>query len=125
MFRFIAPSRLCPPHPDGTRLTIWKYNLKHHLKTNHTADDGQREILPLELIVTSHITREEEEKIGIDPEDTDDYRATEGIFGSDDIQAMVEDEREGRKRGVSDVSLAASTTYSESRQPSPTKVQRR
>ena len=61
---------LCPPHPDGTRLTIWKYNLKHHLDTYHTADNGQREILPLELIVTSHISSEEEEKIGIEPEDT-------------------------------------------------------
>ena len=59
----------------------------------------------------------------IDPDDTDDYRDDEGVFGSDDIQAMIEDdEREGRKRGMSEVST--STTYSESRQPSPTKVQR-
>jgi hypothetical protein len=59
---------------------------------------------------------------GIDPEDTGDYRAREGIFDSDDIQEMV-DEREGRKRGVSDA-LALSTD-SHSRQPSSTKVQRR
>ena len=48
--------------------------------------------------MTSYITCEEEEKIGIDPEDTDDYKATEGIFGSDDIRAMVEDEQGQEKR---------------------------
>jgi len=66
--------------------------------------------------------REEELKIGIDPGDINDYKDDEGVFGSDDIQAMVlDDEREGRKRGMSEVST--STTYSESRHPSPTKVQ--
>jgi len=62
--------------------------------------------------VSLHITREEEAKIGIDPEDTDYYRDAEGVPSSDDIQAMAEDEREGRKRGVFDVS--ASITYSQS-----------
>ena len=79
----------------------------------------------MDLIVTSHITREEESKIGIDPNDIDDYRDDEGVFfffGSDDIQAMVDDEQERRKRGMFEVSI--STTYSESRQPLPTKVQR-
>ena len=109
-------------NPDGTRTTFWKYNIIHHLNTNHLTDTGERAPLPLELIVTSHITREEELKMGIDPGDTDDYRDDEGVFGSDDIQEMIEDEREGRKRGMSKVST--STTYLESRQPSPTKVQR-
>jgi hypothetical protein len=113
---------ICPINLDGTRTTFWKYNVIHHLDTNHLTDTGERPPLPLELIVTSHITREEESKIGNDPGDTDDYRDDEGVFGSDDIQAMVEDEREGRKRGMSEVST--STTYSESRQPSPIKVQR-
>ena len=54
---------LCPLDADGTRATIWKYNLKCHLDMYHTAEDGQPEALPLELIVSSHITREEEEKI--------------------------------------------------------------
>ena len=66
--------------------------------------------------------RRKTEKLGIDPGDTDDYRDDGGVFGSDNIQEMIEDEREGRKRGMSEVST--STTYSESRQPSPTKVQR-
>ena len=83
---------------------------------------GELHPLPLELIVTSHITHKEESKIGIDPNDIDDYRDNECVFGSDDIQAMVDDERERRKRGMSKVPI--STTYSESRQPSPTKVQR-
>ena len=50
--------------------------------------------------------------MGIDPEDTGDYRGRVGVFDSDDIQEMV-DEQEGRRRGVSDVS--ASSTYSHSR----------
>ena len=46
---------------------------------------GERPLpLPLdsELIVTSHITHEEESKIGIDPNDIDDYRDDEGVFAS-------------------------------------------
>ena len=98
----------------------------YHLDTNHLTDtgDSERPPLPLELIVMSHITRDEELKIGIDPDDIDDYRDDEVVFASDDIQGMIDDEREleGRKRGMSEVSM--STTYSESRQPPATKVQR-
>ena len=114
---------ICPIKLNGSRKTFWKYNLIYHLDTNHLTDTGEleRPPLPLELIVTSHITREEESKIGIDQNDIDDYRDDEGVLGSDDIQGMVDDERERRKRGMSEVSTS---TYPESRQPSPTKVQR-
>ncbi|KAF8902265.1 hypothetical protein CPB84DRAFT_1824389 [Gymnopilus junonius] len=114
---------LCPIDSNGAMMMIWKYNLKYHLDTTHIPDTGERPTLPLELIVTSHITREEELKMGIEPKETDYYRASEGIPNSDDIEEMVRDDREGRKRGVSDVSV--STTYSESHQPSPSKTMHR
>ncbi|KAF8870094.1 hypothetical protein CPB84DRAFT_1798441 [Gymnopilus junonius] len=114
---------LCTIDSNGAMMTIWKYNLKYHLDTTHIPDTGEHPTLPLELIVTPHITREEELKMGIEPKETDYYRASEGIPNSDDTEEMVRDDREGRKRGVSDVSV--STTYSESHQPSPSKTMRR
>ena len=74
---------ICPQNSDGTRATFWKYNLKHHLESHHTKDNGKRAELPLELIVTSHITREEHFKIGIPLDKTDRYRYDEDIPNSD------------------------------------------
>jgi hypothetical protein len=124
---------------NGQPETFWKYQLMAHMLTKHLTELDQLPLLPLELIVTTHISKFEEIRMGIPCEKTEKWRASNQVLDSDDIMVLqqegdTEDEGEddfdgedqdlvlrdvgevgqSRKRGMS----MASTS---SRQGSPTK----
>lgn len=107
--------------PDEHKPAFWKYNFIHHITENHLDKSDELPTLPLDLILATHITQQEEEKLGIDAISTASWRDDHGIPDSDGIEAILEQSREQRKRAASELSQLSNT----SRQPSPSKVQRR
>ena len=118
---------MCPEDQRGNQVTFWKYNFISHMSDKHVIQntDGEEIFAPLhpELVVTTRISRLEEEKMEIPSAYTDTWRKTNDIPESDAIEAPLAAEheeresRESHKRGASEVSQASTS----SRQPSPTK----
>ena len=106
---------LCKNDGNGPLPTFWKYNFIHHIIKFHI---GENSLLPLEMIVNTHISVEEGEAMGVPAKSTRSYRETHDLLNSEDIVAEVDDDR-GRKRASSDTSNAL--TVSSSRGPSPSK----
>lgn len=86
----------------------------------HLADDGSLPAVPPELHIKAHIFKEEEFAIGIEPQDTSSWRDANNMPHSDIIEQFENDRKRGRAE--SNVSEASITS---SRQPSPSKIQRR
>ena len=96
---------------------------------HHLDDDDQLPPFPSELRVSTHISRLEEEWMGVEPADTTWYRTTYNVADSDGLQDPMdveEDDRwdptsRNRKRAASVFSEASTTA---SRQPSSPKAWR-
>ena len=121
---------MCPRDQQGHQPTFWKYNFIFHMSNKHViwSTDGNHEEIfaPLhpELVVTTRISRFEEESIEIPSTYTYSWRKTNNVPDSDAIEVPLAagfrvDGRDSRKRGSSDVSEAS--TVSGSRQPPPSK----
>jgi hypothetical protein len=119
---------MCSRDRHGHQPTFWKYNFIFHMSEKHVirSTDGNHHeeiFAPLhpELVVTTRISRFEEEKIEIPSTYTDTWRKINNVPDSDIIEAPAGFEgRDSRKRGSSDVSQASTV----SRQPSPSKKYR-
>jgi hypothetical protein len=79
------------------RQTFWKYNFIQHrsMAEKHLTDSGLLPPCPPELIVSAHISKVEEQWMGVDSEKTKEYRELNEHFGvrnSDDsiFQLQVE-----------------------------------
>ena len=86
----------------------------------HLTEEGRLASCPPELIVSTHISKSEEQWMGIEPERTTTYRITNkhfGIHNSDDSVFNSQEAFEQQKRSASNLSQASNP----SRQPSPTK----
>lgn len=91
---------------SGEHRTIWKYNAWYHVLTEHSLVDDDNSVslpqVPFEFFLASHISREEEENMGVDVRATSDFREVHGIpttseLGMDDIEPDLE----SRKRALS------------------------
>ena len=120
---------MCPQDQHGHQPTFWKYNFIHHISDKHVirSTDGKEIFAPLHpelsMVITTRISRFEEEKMEIPTMYTDAWREANNVPDSDAIEAPAELEfvgRDSRKRGTSDVSQASTA----SRQPSPSKKHR-
>jgi hypothetical protein len=97
---------------------------------HHLNDDGQLPPFPSELRVSTHISRLEEERMGVELADTTRYRATYNVADSDGLQGPMDVEEDNRwdptsgnsRKRATYVFSEASTTAS--RQPSSPKAQR-
>jgi hypothetical protein len=138
---------MCQTDEKGRRKTFWKYNFMEHILDYHLSELNELPMLPLELMVTTHISKKEETQIGIPSSRTDEYRDSHNILDSEGIAVIIEEEgdssddegegngdetvhvvirespqyedRQSRKRGLSSVSVASFT--SAKRDESPTK----
>ncbi|THH26610.1 hypothetical protein EUX98_g7582 [Antrodiella citrinella] len=83
---------LCPlcasADPPVGPHTSWKYNMPFHILKEHGVD----QVTP-ELVVRMFISREEEERIGIEEEETKKFRDEFKIPGSDDVKEIRKRER--------------------------------
>jgi hypothetical protein len=87
----------------------------------HLTENGTLPNCPAQLVVESHISLLEEHWMGIERERTHSYRVQNNFPNSDAVEALQEELMEAsRKRAASNVSHISS-----SRQPPPSKVQRR
>ncbi|KDR69600.1 hypothetical protein GALMADRAFT_77244 [Galerina marginata CBS 339.88] len=123
---------ICPKGRDQQAPTFWKYNLIHHMTEHHLDDQGELPPFPPELRVTTHITRLEEERMGVELADTIYYRTRNKLPDSDGLEDPMDVELQDvelsdswdpsgyRKRAAS----VYSQTSSSSRQPSSPKVRR-
>jgi hypothetical protein len=108
------------------RQTFWKYNFIQHMAEKHLTETDLLPPCPPELIVGAHITKDEEQWMGVESEKTKAYHEQNepehfGVRDSDDLifehQDTVEDTFEQRKRAASSVSQLSNA----SRQRSPMK----
>jgi hypothetical protein len=90
------------------------------MHTYHVTDKDELPPFPVELIVTSHISKFEEKLLGVPVEKTRSWRDQYKVQDSDAITGLQEELQ--RKRAVSNVSQS-STSSTRSRQPSPSKIQ--
>jgi hypothetical protein len=96
----------------------------------HLDDEGQLPPFPPKLRVSTHISRLEEERMGVELADTIHYRTTYHLPDSDGLEDPMDVEEDdrwdptsgNRKRAASIFSQASTTT---SRKPSSPKAQRR
>lgn len=129
---------LCPPGFNGQPRTFWKYNLIHHMAEHHLDEQNRLPVFPREFRLTTHISRLEEEWMGVEMIDTEFYRKNNDIPASNDLLPQEMDDNFGeefnnqdedttivlnpsRKRGGSVLSHSSST---DSRQPSSSKIHR-
>ncbi|KAH9852083.1 hypothetical protein C2E23DRAFT_203440 [Lenzites betulinus] len=93
----------CPPQPtSGEPQAIWKYNAITHLLINHQDKDKNLPGIPPQFLVDMHISKAEEQAMGIEEDCTDEWREENEVPGSDDIQAFQEQAAEQvavQKRG--------------------------
>jgi hypothetical protein len=78
-----------PYHP----ITFWKYNLIQHMLEYHV-DNGKLPPFPAKLRVSSHISRAEEESMGVEFMKTMDYRKKYNLPNTSDIAPSHSAERE-------------------------------
>ncbi|KAF8162739.1 hypothetical protein B0H34DRAFT_805390 [Crassisporium funariophilum] len=122
------------PCQDQQSPTFWKYNLIHHMTENHIDEEERLPPFPAELRLSAHISRLEEERMGVELANTIRYRTQHDLMNSDALEdpmddpmnvTVVDDESWDpsgyRKRAASVLSQASSSA---SRQPSSSKVQR-
>jgi hypothetical protein len=57
---------------NGRIKTFWKYNFIVHMVDAHLSEKNELHMLPLELMVTTHISKQEEQQMGIPLSHTDD-----------------------------------------------------
>ncbi|KAF8165171.1 hypothetical protein B0H34DRAFT_830366, partial [Crassisporium funariophilum] len=125
---------ICPSGQDQQSPTFWKYNLIHHMTENHIDEEERLPPFPAELRLSAHISRLEEERMGVELANTIRYRTQHDLMNSDALEdpmddpmnvTVVDDESWDpsgyRKRAASVLSQASSSA---SRQPSSSKVQR-
>ncbi|KAF8151692.1 hypothetical protein B0H34DRAFT_618278, partial [Crassisporium funariophilum] len=81
---------ICPSDAYGKQPTFWKYNFISHMTDNHLirTDNGKEVFPPLvpELVVTTRISRLEEEKLEVPQEITKAYRARYLVEDSDPVE---------------------------------------
>ena len=58
----------------------------------HLSELNELPMLPLELMVTTHISKKEETQIGIPSSHTDEYRDSHNILDSEGIAVIIEEE---------------------------------
>ena len=88
--------------------------------TMHITDKNELPPFPVELIVTSHISKFEEKLLGVPVKKTRSWRDQYKVQDSDAITGLQEELQ--RKMAVSNVSQS-STSSTRSHQPSPSKIQ--
>jgi hypothetical protein len=100
-----------PYHP----ITFWKYNLIQHMLENHL-DDGKLPPFPQKLRVSSHISRAEEESMGVELMKMMDYRSRYNLPNTSDIAPSHSEGNEeshgeeGRRKWTFSVLSQTSTT---------------
>ena len=118
----------CPVCPDDSpNRTFWKYNLLYHMSIFHLDEKNfLPHPFPRSLLVSTHITKAEEMYLGVGEDETDDWRKSNLIPDSNDLQEMNNSEDSElecqRKRAASEV-LSTSNTSVSNRPPAP-KVRR-
>lgn len=96
--------RLCNTDDASKMQTIWKYNTWYHLITEHADEEGNIPPMPLQMIVDCHISRAEEDAVGIDPDTTDDWRVNHDFANSSDVEGAAEElQNVKRDRSASNV----------------------
>jgi hypothetical protein len=97
--------------------------------TFHLDDEGGTPPIPLEMLKAIHITKKEELKMGIQPEDTKEFRDNYGLLDTSPMRGLsptttttYNDLFKSRKRAISNVSV--SSIGSASRHPPLQKVAR-
>ena len=118
----LAGIRVTTPRPSRFEVQLnFKYNVIQPMTEEHLSEEGILASCPPELIVSTYISKSEEQWMGIEPERTTTYRDRNkhfGVHNSDDSSVFKSQEVfEQRKRAVSSLSQASSSFQ----QPSPTK----
>jgi len=94
---------MCPLDTKGHKKTFWKYNFIVHMVDAHLSEKNELPMLPLELMVTTHISKQEEQQMGIPLSHTDDYRNENDILDSEGIEIIEAEERsESEEEGGED-----------------------
>ena len=124
----------CPVCTDESpNRTFWKYNLLYHMTMFHLDENGfLPHPFPRSLLVSTHITKAEELYLGVGEDETDDWRKSNLIPDSNDLQEFevndsdsespAEELESQRKRAASEVSSSSNTSVRD--QPSAPKVRR-
>jgi hypothetical protein len=116
---------------DSPNRTFWKYNLLYHMSIFHLDENGfLPRPFPQSLLVSTHITKVEELNLGVGEDETNDWRESNMIPNTDNLQANdieeLESQFEGsqleRKRAASEVSSTSNTSVRG--QPPALKVRR-
>jgi hypothetical protein len=102
---------LCPKSASGNFRTIWKYNARYHLVSEHSSNSTALPEIPPQFTIDTFIRRQEEKWMGITAQETDDYREEYRIPDSDDIDVLIESQKHQFKR---ERSGTESTTGSDS-----------
>ncbi|KAJ6449180.1 hypothetical protein C8R45DRAFT_1131162 [Mycena sanguinolenta] len=107
---------LCPHSTSGNPRTIWKYNARYHIISEHTQNNQAHPGLPAQFVIDTFIRRQEEGWMGITVDETRYYRLQNQIPDSDIIDALT---AENTKRERSDTH---STAGSDSHKPKQSRV---
>jgi hypothetical protein len=76
--------------------TIWKYNLETHICEHHIQPDGKYPSLPPSMVVSSHISQEEGQLLGVEEAKTLEYRTNFQMPGSD-VRHVEEGQKKKRR----------------------------
>lgn len=69
-------------------MTFWKYNFIHHMAVYHVDENHILPSIPPSLRLKTHITREEEDRMGVEIALTLRYREENNIPNSDAVQQL-------------------------------------
>ena len=90
-------------------VTFWKYNLLYHMSMFHFDENGfLPHPFPQSLLMSTHITKAEL-YFGVGEDETDNWRKSNLIPDSNDLQEVNEELESQRKRAASEVSSTSST----------------
>lgn len=89
----------CKSSAAGTPKTIWKYNALYHIVTEHASPDGSPPVIPPQMMIQLFIHQAEEDILGIPETYTHQWRATNDIPGSDDLEIMAKETQTTSTKG--------------------------
>jgi len=93
---------ICPTGQNGRKTTFWKYQFMTHMIQRHLSESNELPFIPLQLLVTTHITQGEEVSMGIPNIKTQSWRDENQVLDSDQIRIIEEEDVEDEEDDTSE-----------------------
>jgi len=100
---------ICPTGQNRQKVTFWKYQFMMHMMQKHLSESNELPFIPLQLLVTTHITKGEEISMWIPTIKTEEWQKDNEVLNSDQIEIIEEEDVEDEDDDMSENEIGDQT----------------